>query len=65
MEEELDDVTATTAELTELEDDQSEFGSDDEKDDAEDFAMENAPRPPPDRAMFGGEGECSAATKRK
>ena len=50
----LDDATATTAALTDLADSDSD-GED--MDAAEDFAAENAPRPPPDVPLYNGKGK--------
>ena len=52
-----DDATATTADMTE-QDELTDIDSDgeEEQDDLE-FAQENAPRPPPDKLMFNGDGE--------
>ena len=52
---ERDDDTATTAMLTDLDEMDSE--SEGESDDGEDFAAENAPRPPPETPMYGGNGK--------
>ena len=49
-----DDETATTADLTQLESDWSDNESD--EDDDEEFALENAPRPPPEKLLYNGEG---------
>ena len=50
-----DDDTATTAMLTDL--DEMDSDSEGESDDGEDFAVENAPRPPPETPMYGGNGK--------
>ena len=52
---ERDDDTATTAMLTDLDEMDSE--SEDDLDDGEDFAVENAPRPPPETPLYGGNGK--------
>ena len=52
-----DDGTATTAMLTDV--DEMFSDSDAESDEGEDFAAENAPRPPPETLMYGGNGESS------
>ena len=52
-----DDGTATTAMLTDVEEMFSD--SDAEAEDGEDFAAENAPRPPPETLMYGGKGESN------
>ena len=49
-----DDVTATTVDLTTLAGDESNLDSDD---DNEDFAAENRPHPPPAKLLYNGEGE--------
>ena len=54
---EEDDVTASTDALTTLAGDWSDSESD-EDDNAEDFAIENQPRPPPAELMYGGQGKC-------
>ena len=52
-----DDGTATTAMLTDV--DEMFSDSDAKSDDGEDFAAENAPRPPPEKLMYGGNGESN------
>ena len=52
-----DNITAATDALTTLAGDWSDSESD-EDDNAEDFAIENAPRPPPAELMYGGQGKC-------
>ena len=44
-----------------------ELDSDNELDDndEDDFEAENAPRPPPDKLMYGGEGECNKTNERQ
>ncbi len=59
-----DNATATTANLTELAEDNSSVESDND-DAAEDFAVENRPRPPPEKTLFGGDGELERRRKRK
>ena len=54
-EDERDDDTATTAMLTDL--DEMDSDSEGDSDDGEDFAMENAPRPPPETPLYGGNGK--------
>ena len=49
---------ATTTMMTDTE--EMGLGSDAESEDGEDFAAENAPRPPPDTIMYGGDGESNA-----
>ena len=53
-----DDETATTAMMTDTE--EQMWDSDVESDDGEDFAAENAPRPPPADLLYGGDGESDA-----
>ena len=53
-----DDDTATTTMMTDAE--EMGLGSDAESEDGEDFAAENAPRPPPGTIMYGGDGESNA-----
>ena len=59
--EDEDDITAATDALTTLAGDWSDSESDD-NDDGEDFALENAPRPPPAELMYGGQGKCETPT---
>ena len=56
-EDERDDDTATTAMLTDL--DEMDSDSEGDSDDGEDFAMENAPRPPPETPLYGGNGKLN------
>ena len=56
-----DDITEATEALTTLAGDWSDSESD-EDDDAEDFAVKNAPRPPPAELMYGGQGKCETPT---
>jgi hypothetical protein len=62
-EEDEDDATAMTAGMTTS----GELDSDNELDDndEDDFAAENAPRPPPDKLMYGGDGECNKTNERR
>ena len=57
---ERDDDTATTAMLTDLDEMDSE--SEDDSNDGEDFAVENAPRPPPETPLYGGNGKSRRGT---
>ena len=57
--EEDNDITAEMGTLTTLAGDWIDSESDDD-DNAEDFAMENEPRPPPSELMYGGQGKCKA-----
>ena len=57
-----DDRTAETDTLTTLAGDLSDSESDSD-DNAEDFAMENEPRPPPAELMYGGQGKCKAPSR--
>ena len=57
-----DDRTVETDALTTLAGDWSDSESDDD-DNAEDFAMENEPRPPPAELMYGGQGKCKAPAR--
>ena len=57
---ERDDNTATTIMLTDLDEMDSE--SEDDLDDGEDFAVENAPRPPRETPLYGGNGKSRRGT---
>ena len=59
--EDEDDITAATNALTTLAGDWGDSESDGD-DDGEDFAIENAPRPPPVELMYGGQGKCKTPT---
>ena len=52
---ERDDDTATTTMLTDL--DEMDSDSEGESNDGADFAVENAPRPPPETQLYGGNSE--------
>ena len=52
-----DDGTATTTMLTDV--DEMFSDSDAESEEGEDFAAENAPRPPPETLMYGGNGKSN------
>ena len=56
-EDERDDDTATTAMLTDL--DEMASDSEGDSDDGEDFVVENAPRPPPETPLYGGNGKSN------
>jgi len=47
-----DDETATTADMTQVEDGFSDSESEDDEESV--FAAENKPRPPPDRLLYNG-----------
>jgi len=54
-----DDGTATTADLTTLDE---QFSDEEYEDEDEEFAVENLPRPPPERMLYNGEGTSSVTT---
>ena len=56
-----DDATAATADETELPDDITEPDSDDDDYNEAEFNEENAPKPPPEKLLFGGEGKSAHA----
>ena len=61
LDQEDDDATASTADLTTLAGNNSD--SDMDSEDEADFAAENAPRPPPEKILYGGQGKCRRSTQ--
>ncbi len=61
---ERDDETATTANLTELVEDNSSVESDN-KEAAEDFVVENQPCTLPEKTLLGGDGELERRRKKE